>query len=252
MSLFTTNERKRLRAGLVAQAEKDERIRAAAHTGSAALGREDRWSDIDLALCVRDDAEIGGVIDSWTDRMYREHGAVTHHDVRRGATLFRVFLLSNTLQVDLAFWTSREFGATAPTFRLAFGSANERPLPAPPAPSEFIGMAWLYALHVRSSVCRGRRWQAEYMLSGMRDNVLALACLRYGLQVREARGIDDLPPAVTAPLEKTLLPTLEIADIRSAFAATTAALLEETQLVDADMASRLRGPLEEMISNCDF
>jgi hypothetical protein len=35
----------------------------------------------------------------------------------------------NTLQVDLAFWSSAEFGATGPTFRLALGTANERGVP---------------------------------------------------------------------------------------------------------------------------
>ncbi len=250
MSLFTPHERERLRAELIIQAQSDDRLRAAAHTGSASVGREDRWSDIDLALCIKNDTEIASVIDHWTGRMYREYGAVAHHDVRRGSTLFRVFMLANTLQVDLAFWSSAEFGATAPTFRLAFGTANERPLPAPPPPSEFIGMAWLYALHVRSSVCRGRRWQAEYMLSGMRDNVLALTCLRHGLPVREARGIDDLPRAVTAALEKTLVATLDTVDINPAFVATTAALLDETRLVDADLASRLTGPLNALILHC--
>jgi hypothetical protein len=40
-------------------------------------------------------------------------------------TLYRVLLLDNTLQVDLAFWPATEFGAIAPTFRLLFGRANE-------------------------------------------------------------------------------------------------------------------------------
>src|SRR5207248_793673 len=102
-------------------------LAGAAHTGSAAVGRADRWSDIDLALCLAPDADAERVAAEWTERMYREHGAVAHHDVRVGPTLFRVFLLGNTLQVDLAFWPPNEFGATGPTFRLLFGAANERP-----------------------------------------------------------------------------------------------------------------------------
>lgn len=251
MSLFTPDERERLRSTLVAQARSDHRIRAAAHTGSAAVGREDRWSDIDLALCVADDADIPTVVDDWTDRMYREHGAVAQLDVRRGTTLFRVFLLENTLQVDLAFWSSAEFGAIGPTFRLAFGTANERPFPPPPAPAELIGMAWLYALHVRSSLARGRLWQAEYMLSGMRDHVLALACVRHGLPAREARGVDDLPGDVTLSIAPTLVSRLEPDTIGRAFTATIAAMLDETRLVDAGLASRLAGPLNALIARCE-
>jgi hypothetical protein len=44
----------------------------------------------------------------------------------------------------------------------------------------------------------GDVWQAEFMVSAMRDQVLALACLRHGLPAREGRGMDLLPAAVNA------------------------------------------------------
>lgn len=56
MPIFTAQERETLRAELVEAARKDGRIVGAAHTGSAAVGLEDRWSDIDLALCLVPDA----------------------------------------------------------------------------------------------------------------------------------------------------------------------------------------------------
>jgi hypothetical protein len=136
MSSFTPEEREQLRVALGSAARSDDRIEAAAHTGSASVDRQDRWSDIDLALRVADGADIEDVVGDWTRRMYRDHGAVAHLDVRRGPTLFRVFMLENTLQVDLAFWPSADFGPIAPTFRLAFGTANGRPFPPPVAPSE--------------------------------------------------------------------------------------------------------------------
>src|SRR5207245_2811650 len=92
--------------------------------GSAALGREDRWSDVDLALSVAADREQ--VLAEWTDRMYREHAAVDHLDVVFGATVFRVFLLASTLQVDVAFWPNEDFGPTGPAGRPAAG--NGRPM----------------------------------------------------------------------------------------------------------------------------
>ena len=85
-----------------------------------------------------------------------------------------------------------------PNFRLLFGTANERPVKPQPSAAGLIGMGWLYALHVRSSHARGRVWQAEYMVSAMRDQVLALVCLRHGVPTVEGRGIDRLPPEATA------------------------------------------------------
>ena len=56
-SMFTVAQRGRIRDRLVRAASEDERITAAAFVGSAAINREDRWSDIDLALRSRPDLE---------------------------------------------------------------------------------------------------------------------------------------------------------------------------------------------------
>jgi hypothetical protein len=136
----------------VSAAYADPRITGAAATGSAVVGREDRWSDIDLAWCL-------------------------------------------AAEVDLAFWPAAEFGAIAPTFRLLFGTANERPTPPAPAATELIGPRWLYALHARSSIARSRVWQAEYMISSVRDPVLALMCTSPVSAEPASRGLLPRHPA---------------------------------------------------------
>lgn len=241
--MYSPEERDRLRDALIAAARADERITGAALTGSAAANREDRWSDIDLALCVA--AEPDEVVADWTERLYRNHGTVHHMDVHSGTTLFRVFLLASSLQVDIAFWRPDEFGATAPTFRLVFGTAVPRPHTPPPDPVQLVGLAWLHALHARSSIARGRVWQAEYMISGLRDHVLALACLRFGVPAVQGRGMDDLPGSATVP--GALVCSLEDAELRRAFAVAVEALLAEAAHVDAALADRLSVPLRVML-----
>jgi predicted nucleotidyltransferase len=241
LRVFTVEERERLRESLVAAARNDERIVGAAHTGSAALGREDRWSDIDLALSVAADAAMEGVVADWTRQLYEEYGAVAHHDIWHGATRFRVFLLADTLQVDLAFWRDGEFGAIGPTFRLIFGTPAPNPPPAALDPRDLVGvgMAWLYALHVRSSLARGRLPQAESMLREMRDQLLLLVCARHGLSAPRARGVDDLPREVTEPLDAGLARTSDTGELARAFAAMVELLAREIELVDPDLARRL-------------
>jgi hypothetical protein len=101
-----------------------------------------------------------------------------------------------------------------------------------------IGKGWLHALHVRSGIEQGRVWQTEYMISGMRDQVVALACLRHGLPVHDGRGVDRLPPAVTASLAGTPVRAPDVAEPARAFRVVTDALLVEIRRVDADLAAR--------------
>lgn len=247
--VFNEQQRARLREELVSSAHADSRVIAAAVTGSAAVGREDRWSDIDLALRLAADADEPGVVADWTERMYRDHDAVDHLDVYRGSTRFRVFLRADTLQIDLAFWPADEFGAIGPAFQLLFGSAGTATaLPTPDA-AVMIGTAWLYGLHARSAIARGRVWQAQYMIGGLRDQVLSLACLRHGLVAVQGRGHDDLPADILAPLTATLVSGLDPKHLQDAFHAAVEALLIETRYLDPDRARRLASPLRALVAD---
>jgi hypothetical protein len=244
--VFTSQERERLRNELIATAQADERISGVAITGSAAGGALDEWSDIDLAFGIGDPTEFEGALADWTDRMHRDHGAVHHFDVKRGSWIYRVFLLDSTLQVDLAFAPAAEFGALGRTFRLLSGMSVDLPQPLPPGVEEAIGLGWLYALHSRSCIERGKVWQAEYMISAVRDQALALAALRHGLPAVQGRGFDKLPSEESSAFEDALVRSLEIDELRRAFGAATSCLLSEVRQADATLANRLEGPLTEL------
>jgi len=248
--MFSRDEREHIRSALVRAAQADSNITGAAHLGSAAADRLDDWSDIDLALCVSHDAAVDDVIASWTARLYENHGAVAHCDVRRGETLYRVFLLRNTLQVDISFWPADRFRATGPKFTLIFGVANEPQSPVTDSAAELIGLAWLYGLHVRSSIARHRLLQAEYMLSNMRNRVIALACLRECLSTSEGRGFDDLSTDQRSRFVECCPAALTAEELQRAFQRTTSALLNEIQLRDSDLAEKL-GPTLVEISGHD-
>lgn len=244
--LFTPERRNELRASLLEFAARDRRISGAAITGSAATGSEDRWSDIDLAFGVADGSQLQRVLSDWTAHLYSAHSALHHLDVRAGEWIYRVFLLPGTLQVDLAFVPASEFRALAPSFHLVAGEANEPNHAPEPSPVDLIAFGWLYALHARTCLARGQLWQAEYMISGIRDNVLALACLSHGLPAVHGRGIDRLPRKVTAPLEATLVGQLNIPELSRTFALLMDALLQEMALVDPQLADRLRETLLQL------
>jgi hypothetical protein len=241
--MFSPSERASLRTQLLESAKADPRISAAAITGSAAAGCEDEWSDIDLAFAVADSAAVEDVLSDWTARMYDLHNALHHTDVRAGAWIYRVYFLASTLQVDLAFVPQPEFCALGPTFRLVFGKENEpRPVPRP-STADIIGLGWLHALHARSCIARKKLWQAELMVSAVRDYALVLACLRVGLPSAHGRGIDQLPSSIVGPLEASLVARLEPAELRRALAVAVDGFIEEVRHADEELVLKLEPPL---------
>jgi predicted nucleotidyltransferase len=244
--MFTPEERARLRSELLDWARKDSRITGAAITGSLAQDREDEWSDIDLAFGVADGSDVPQVLADWTAHLYEAHSVLHHFDVKAGSWTYRVFLFANTLQVDLAFVGADEFRALAPTFRLVFGSANEPRHQPPPDATDLIGMGWLYALHVRSAIARHRLWQAEYMIHGMRDHALALACVSRGLPAIHGRGFHQLPKEVTEQFEPSLVRQLTHDELTHAFRELTNAFLSQIKRADHELAQRLRDVLTEL------
>lgn len=158
--MFTPVEREQLRDELIKTAHADNDVVGAALVGSAATGREDAWSDIDLALQVGHDADPATVASRWTAQFYDRQGAAHHLDVIAGGVLYRVFLLASSLQIDVSFWPEDQFRATEPGFTLLFGTPLPATEPADPNASREIGMACSTpCTHVRRSlaIASGRR-----------------------------------------------------------------------------------------------
>lgn len=241
--MYTPEQRALLRSALLDRAVRDTRISGAAITGSGAAEREDEWSDIDLAFGVGEANELPDALSDWTAHMYDQHQALHHLDIRSGVWIYRVFLLPSTLQVDLAFVPASEFRPLAPSFRLVFGSSNEERSFPPPVPGDIIGLGWLYGLHARTSIARGKLWQAEYMISGIRDHALALACLRHGLPAVHGRGIDQLPNDLTSRFEDCLVRQVSTTELARAFRAVMEEFVREIRCADQGLAGRLEETL---------
>lgn len=243
--MFTPAERDSLRTRIIDVARDDPHISGIAVTGSASVGKEDEWSDIDLAFGVEGDVQP--VLDDFTKWM-NQHGVADTLDVPSGPWIYRVFLLANTLQVDLAFVPEDHFGPRAETFRLIYGSANEVPRTEPPVTESVVRWGWLYAFHVRSSIKRGRTWQAVHMLNAFREQAITLACLRHGVPAREGRGVDRLPEPLLARLRETLPVALTDLELERAFRMCTALYLDEVRESAAHLYIAISEPLRRLLA----
>ncbi len=248
--MFRVEDRNRIRDRVLELADSDARVVAGAVVGSLALSEGDRWSDLDLTFAVVDGVSVLDVLGDWSHTLQGEFDAIHLFDLPAGASLYRVFLFPGCLQVDLSFTPASAFGATGPKFRLLFGKAVEKPFTPEQPPHELFGYAVHHALRARFCLQRGRFWQAEYWISGVRDYALSLACLRHELPSRNGRGYDDLPAEVRAPFAEALARSLEPAELLRTLGAAIARLLHEAgQSPDVRaMAAAAEPQLRELIA----
>jgi hypothetical protein len=243
--MFGVEERDRVRDRILEIARADTRVVAGAMIGSLAAGTGDRWSDLDLGFGLADGVSPVDVLADWTPRLEREHDAVHLFDLPSLSSLYRVFLLPGNLQVDLSFTPASEFGARGPKFKVLFGSALERaPGWETPPPAHYLfGLGAHHAVRARCCIERGRLWQAEYWISGVRDQALALACRRRGLNAWHGRGYDELPADVLD--ERMLVRSVRKEDLLQALDRAIDALIREAGDARA-LASKVDGWLRQL------
>jgi hypothetical protein len=238
--VFTVEQRGALRELVLRLGEEDERVVAGAVVGSMAVDGGDRFSDVDLTFGVADHVRVADVLDDWTRLLIDEFDAVQLAELERGPITYRVFLLPDTLQLDLSMTPASQFRPAGPRFRLVYGeTAGDDPAdPTPPVPGnlfistpavaqEIFGWGVIYALHTRACIERGRVWQAEHYVGAVRDHALSLACLREGVTAVQARGYDDLSAETLARFEDAHVGALEPGALRAALAASVLALMRE-------------------------
>ena len=249
-SMFSVNDRERIRDRVFEMAAADPRVVAGAVVGSLAHSAGDRWSDLDLTFAVEDSHPILDVLEDWTRTLVDEFDAVQLFDLPSGSSLYRVFLLPGCLQFDLSFTPASSFGATGPKFRLLFGSVVDKPHIQPPSARNLFGYAVHHALRARFCIERGRYWQAEYWISGVRDYALSLACRCRNLPASYGRGFDDLPADMHNAFRGALVRSLDRDELLRALGSAIAGLLIEAEDVN-ELAKKVEPQLRELTVTWD-
>jgi len=246
--LFTVEDRQRIQAHLVELAHTDRRIVAGALLGSLAHDAGDQWSDLDLSFGLAMGTNVYEVLVDWTEQMRREFEAVHLFDLLHLTSIYRVFMLPNNLQIDLSFTPESDFGALGPRFTLLFGKAVERSVPPQPTPQHRFGLAVHHAVRARFCIERGRYWQAEHWITGVREEALTLACHRLGLEGHEARGFDRLPSALLVHAGDTLVHSVQRGELLRALGAVVELLLSEADEVP-DLAAKVEAQLRDLTAD---
>jgi hypothetical protein len=245
--VFSVEHRDRVRDHVLGLAAADPRVVAGAVVGGLAEGPGDRWSDLDLTFAVDDAVPLDDVLTDWTRDVEAELDAVHLFDLPAGAAIYRVFLLPGCLQVDLSFAPAAAFGARGPRFKLLFGDAVDLPQSVTPSANELFGLGVHHALRARFSIERGRWWQAEHWISGVRDQAFLLACRRRGLEGAYGRRFDELPAETLEPFADALVRSLEPEERNRALRCAISVLQRESGQA-AGLAAAVEAQLQALAS----
>jgi hypothetical protein len=213
---------------LIRLAEVDERITAAAVVGSRAHTEGDRWSDIDLTFAVADAVEPVGLLDEWAASLRAQFDGTALFDLAAGPITYRVFLLPGALQVDLSVTPTSQFAPRGDTFRLLFGAAKDPVATGPRDSTQTFGHAVHHAVRARVCIERGRTIQAEYWISSLRNEALALASRRAGVQDWHARGAHLLPTETRERFADALVRSIDRAELSRALEVAIGLLIDHS------------------------
>lgn len=243
--MFDVVMRDEVEGYLIHLAEVDERITAAAVVGSRAHTEGDQWSDIDLTFAVADATAPVAVLDEWAKKLRAQFDGTTLFDLAAGPITYRVFLLPGALQVDLSVTPTSQFAARGDTFRLLFGAANEPVVAGPRDSTDTYGHAVHHAVRARVCIERGRAIQAEYWISSLRNETLALASRRAGVQDWHARGAHLLPAETRERFADALVRSLDTAELCRSLHAAIGLLLDQSDQAPA-LAARVENHLRSI------
>ncbi len=203
--MFSSEYRESVRRKIIEYSKSDARITSAAAVGSYARKCQDRWSDIDLTFGFDPVHSIDTMLKSWTEYVSNEYSGVPILDIKRGKTIYRVFVFPGCLQVDLSFTPQSDFGPAGPHFDLLFGTFNENTAIVSNTIDDSFGYMMHHLIRVRICIERKRLWQAEYWLNEARNYALKIACRARGLNTDHGRGFDDLPASLLEPLKASII-----------------------------------------------
>jgi hypothetical protein len=247
MNRFTSEDRAHVRARILDIARSDERTTGGADIGSIAKNSHDRYSDIDITFGLKDSIPLHQPLDDWTAMLDRDFPIVHFFDVPSGLSIYRVILFSNGMEMDLSVSSEKEFGARGPNFSLVFGTAVDRTKFPEPTSNDIIGWGWHHTLHANSAIERGRSWHALFWLNGLREYIMELRCIRFGVPHAQSRGIDQLPSHELAGLKDTLICAMDTKELRRALRALTREFVRELMYHDSALAEKIENIMNIMM-----
>ncbi|MBS4103185.1 hypothetical protein [Tsukamurella paurometabola] len=236
--MFTAMQRQEVGNRLIAAAEKTDGVTAGAIVGAAATGALDAVAGIELMLAAAPDSGTADLPVRWTEKMYREFGAL-HHTVDPFGT---VYLFPDLLTARIAIVPASRFGPRpGEPFQQVFGPVAPQDAGGAGLP-DAVGPAWLAAIRTRAALHRGDGRAASLALDDLRSALIVLAGARTGA-----------PPGYLEPADRDRIRATETGSrdagtVAKAFSVAVQLLDAELQAAAPVLADAVALPLLEEVA----
>ncbi len=288
--LFTVQRRKNLLESLIAFFKVDHTIAGAMLVGASAEPRQDAFSGLSIEVIVNPTADFSLTYRKWREylpTMMTTVGQVEHMVHGSHATI--ALMLEGYLELTLYFMGLNQMLAPARLWKFPDGSTRLVPIinPAPRPwkllyanPSvkdklielinnckdvpetntldityrELVRGIWQPIVHAVVALQRGEIWRAISRVDEIRNKIIHLASLNYGVDVRQYAEVDQLPEMLLVALRHTIpTNTSDVAIRRSLLNAvhlffSQAQILEETSGSELESAP-IRQRMLEYVEN---
>ena len=241
----------------------DERIAGAVLIGSGAAGFKDRYSDIDLAVLVGDEAKVDEVYSDWWSRIHALFPIIDAF--KEQPRHLYGFLLNHFLELDVGFQGAAGLYERKPRWRILFDRHGMIPSLMKPREKPTVDQAvahekrmqdsWYYVLHSVNSIQRGQPLRASFFIATLRDEAVMMAGLSRGLRTGVDSYFEDadlLPEEVRRRIGEAFPRNLDPAELFRALKATVDVYYGEAGNLDVklgmDRAPRLRVAIAEYLS----
>ena len=254
---YTPEERQQILDALLDALKGDGCITGVLVVGSAAVGFQDDYSDIDLSVVMATEADVEPVFRDWDGKIQALFPVVTRFETHYGPNSFLYgFLLDSLLELDIGFLCLNNLVARRPYWQIVFDRSGqiqtimEASLVSKPTTlksarcQQSLESIWHYIMHCAICLRREQNWRAVYYLDMVRQQTIELAGLRLGLETKNYRQVDQFPADLLLSWQQSLPSDLSPGKIMRALQTAVQCFFDEAAIWERRSGGRLTDLLQ--------
>lgn len=269
--LYSPKEREEILNKIIEITKQDNSIVGTIIVGSGAEGFRDEYSDIDLCVVIKNDADILKVYRDFAHKVNNQLEVFKYVEVLiENKRYLHLFLLDNFLELDISFVYLKNLAALRNRWKVSFDNSgkieeimqrtwNERKnwngkkdkVDIKEVYINHMEDIWYNIIHGVISVKRKDFWRALYELEYIRNITIELHGLREGLETKRFRYVDKMSHTFREDIEKTLVSSMDSTSLLLSINNAATCFFKEAQYFDSiigkDYSSTLRNKINEFL-----